>query len=148
MLTACQEATPVLFAINVFEVETTTAINDFVKLIGDSARHLRHIRVDRGGYKLTTVREALKALTIAKNLRTLEFFHHSEFCEPHHWTSEEMAKDCKTLLKSLQKSYIELNISANVLDVVKIYGGRHDQNMKMQNEVRAVVAKYLGIDQE
>lgn len=120
-------------------------MKDFVQLIAQRARHVRHVIVEAGGYKISTVRGAMKALTAAKGLRVLEF-DHSILCGAYgkaRLSPAELAGDCKTLLKSLQASYKALNLAGSVRDVLSVtltpclscqigHGSPHNRRSKVQ----------------
>ncbi|KAK4505219.1 hypothetical protein PRZ48_003182 [Zasmidium cellare] len=117
------EATQVLYGDNTFHFETTSALEDFLNLLGPRAQYLRFIEIGSYGYIPTTARRAFKLLLKAKGLRKLQFDHH-DFCGGRYGKPrlvvDTIAAACKELVISLQDSYEDLNLSASVLDVVRV----------------------------
>lgn len=115
------EAEPILYGCNVFLLQTTTGLTEFIDRIGSRAQHIRHIQFTGAAYKKSTARSAFRALAVAKGLRTLVFAH-EDVCGPGYSLASPymIAQDCKMLMQALQKYRKENDISGRVPDVLKL----------------------------
>ncbi|CAK4033945.1 Hypothetical predicted protein [Lecanosticta acicola] len=153
------EAEPVLYGCNVLSFSRTTALQEFIDVIGKRAQHIRHVHIKSNGYKKTNARAAFKALAVAKGLRTLSI-EHNNVCpisygyRPARTSAADVAADCKVLMKTLQKHRQENDLSGSVPEVLEF---RIDHpptsccvnisaaNANIQAQARRIISGYLGL---
>jgi hypothetical protein len=126
-----QEAAQVLYGLNHFAFEHSAALQTFLKCVGNSRQHLRHIALINEGviyrYKWTAMDASLKLLLQAKSLRSFGISHIA-FCGNYYgkgatcWRGDSatLIQHCKPLLESLKSSLEAQNLDTNILDVIKI----------------------------
>lgn len=98
-------------------------LRDILPLIGDGVKHLRDVEIETDGYNPTLAKSVLASLSASGGLRKVRLSH-IDICSIRGWkavTVEQVARDTKVLLESLQRAYESANRSWNVLDVMELF---------------------------
>jgi hypothetical protein len=111
------EAVRCLYGENCFAFKATTGLRQSLPMLGDHAQYLRYVKIDDRGYARTSIRPALKLLKVATGLKSIEMGYRDMLTRR---SPQEIAADFRSFLLALQKSRKGHDVSANVLEVLKI----------------------------
>jgi len=98
-------------------------MKSFLSVVGSMRRHLREIRIKRGGYTSSHMRGALNLLKNAKGLRSLSMdIHDISRLEPQDLdlALKTFLKACQPLLKVLQKFQATAEVPVDVRTIITI----------------------------
>ncbi|KXL43874.1 hypothetical protein M433DRAFT_5295 [Acidomyces richmondensis BFW] len=118
-----QEAGPVMYGNNIFSFERVSYMREFLSIMGNMRRHLREVRIKKGGYTSSHMRGALNLLKSAKGLRSLSLdIHDISRLEPQDLglALKILLKACQPMLKVLQKFQATAKIPVDVPTIVSI----------------------------
>lgn len=111
------EAAEVLYSNNIFVMQDHATLNLLLRRAGSSAQFLRHIVLPRSFDYMRPREGPLMRLSIARNLRTLEF-HRSDFTNI--WGRDPLIQDCASLFKDLFKTRQGTQLAGKVMEVFQL----------------------------